>query len=142
MRLDALASFLPWNGGSQTLVGGAGVDVVIGDIIDLLGVGVGVAPPNIIGNVTLFGTDFGIGEGFCVNGTQVRPGIAETMSSLRTAVEAGFMTRNEAREELDLMPLPGLDAPIVAMNMGTGGGQTNLGTDTSGEAGTPNDFTS
>jgi phage portal protein BeeE len=71
----------------------------------------------------------------------VRPGIAETMSALRTAVEAGFMTRNEARDELDLMPLPGLDAPIVAMNMGTGGGQTNLGTDTSGEAGTPNDFT-
>ena len=71
----------------------------------------------------------------------VRPGIAETMSSLRTAVEAGFMTRNEAREELDLMPLPGLDAPVVALNMGTGGGQTNLGTDTSGEAGTPNDFT-
>ena len=71
----------------------------------------------------------------------VRPGIAETMSALRTAVEAGFMTRNEAREELDLMPLPGLDAPVVALNMGTGGGKTNLGTDTSGEAGTPNDFT-
>jgi hypothetical protein len=51
------------------------------------------------------------------------------------------MTRNEARDELDLMPLPGLDAPVVALNMGTGGGKTNLGTDTSGEAGTPNDFT-
>ena len=71
----------------------------------------------------------------------VRPGIAETMSALRTAVEAGFMTRNEARDELDLMPLPGLDAPVVALNMGTGGGKTNLGTDTSGNAGTPNDFT-
>ena len=70
----------------------------------------------------------------------VRPGMAETMAALRTAVEAGFMTRNEAREELDLEPLPGLDAPIVALNMGTGGGQTNLGDDTSEEAGTPNDF--
>ena len=70
----------------------------------------------------------------------VRPGMAETMAALRTAVEAGFMTRNEAREELDLAPLPGLDAPIVALNMGTGGGQTNLGTDTSEDAGTPNDF--
>ena len=69
-----------------------------------------------------------------------RPGMAETMAALRTAVEAGFMTRNEAREELDLSPLPGLDEPIVAMNMGTGGGQTNLGSDTSEEEGTPNDF--
>lgn len=70
----------------------------------------------------------------------VRPGMAETMAALRTAVEAGFMTRNEAREELDLAPLPGLDAPIIAMNMGTGGGQTNLGSDTSAQEGTPNDF--
>ncbi len=70
----------------------------------------------------------------------VRPGMAETMAALRTAVEAGFLTRNEAREELDLEPLPGLDAPIVALNMGTGGGQTNLGTDTSEDAGSPNDF--
>jgi HK97 family phage portal protein len=70
----------------------------------------------------------------------VRPGMAETMAALRTAVEAGFMTRNEAREELDLAPLPGLDAPIVALNMGTGGGQTNLGSDTSEQKGTPNDF--
>ena len=70
----------------------------------------------------------------------VRPGMAETMAALRTAVEAGFMTRNEAREELDLDPLPGLDAPIQALNMGTGGGQTNIGNDTSENAGTPNDF--
>ena len=70
----------------------------------------------------------------------VRPGMAETMAALRTAVEAGFMSRNEARAELDLSPLPGLDEPIVAMNMGTGGGQTNLGSDTSEQEGTPNDF--
>ena len=69
-----------------------------------------------------------------------RPGMAETMASLRTAVEAGFMTRNEAREELDMEPLPGLDAPIQALNMGTGGGSTNIGTDTS--AGAVDDFTS
>jgi phage portal protein BeeE len=70
----------------------------------------------------------------------VRPGMAETMAALRTAVEAGVMTRNEAREELDLEPLPGLDVPIIAMNMGTGGGQTNIGNDTSENAGSPNDF--
>lgn len=70
----------------------------------------------------------------------VRPGMAELYASLRTGVESGVITRNEAREELDLAPLPGLDAPIVAMNMGTGGGSTNLGTDTSAQEGTPNDF--
>ena len=68
----------------------------------------------------------------------IRPGMAETMAALRTAVEAGFMTRNEAREELDMVPLAGLDEPIVAKNMGTGGGSTNIGTDTS--AGSANDF--
>jgi HK97 family phage portal protein len=70
----------------------------------------------------------------------VRPGMAEHMAALRTAVESGVITRNEAREELDLEPLPGLDDPIVALNMGTGGGQTNLGDDTSAQEGTPNDF--
>lgn len=70
----------------------------------------------------------------------IRPGMAEQMASLRTAVEAGVMTRNEARDVLQLDPLPGLDEPIVAKNMGTGGGTTNLGTDTSANAGTPNDF--
>lgn len=70
----------------------------------------------------------------------VRPGLAETMASLRTAVEAGFLTRNEARARLDLKPLAGLDDPIVALNMGTGGGKTNLGEDTS--EGSANDFTS
>lgn len=70
----------------------------------------------------------------------VRPGMAETMAALRTGVEAGFITRNEARARLDLDPLPGLDEPIVAMNMGTGGGTTNIGDDTSQTAGTPNDF--
>jgi len=69
-----------------------------------------------------------------------RPGLAETMAALRTAVEAGFMTRNEARERLDMGPLEGLDDPIIALNMGTGGGQSNLGEDTSEQEGTPNDF--
>jgi hypothetical protein len=66
--------------------------------------------------------------------------MAETMAALRTAVEAGVMTRNEAREELDLAPLPGLDTPTLALNVGAGGGSTNIGDDTSESAGTPNDF--
>jgi HK97 family phage portal protein len=68
-----------------------------------------------------------------------RPSLAEQMAALRTGVESGVITRNEAREWLDLDPLPGLDAPIVAKNMGTGGGTTNLGSDTS--AGSVDDFT-
>jgi HK97 family phage portal protein len=71
-----------------------------------------------------------------------RPGLAETMAALRTGVEAGIITRNEAREEIDREPLPGLDAPIVALNMGTGGGATNIGSDTSEEAGSNDDFSS
>ena len=67
-----------------------------------------------------------------------RPSLAEQMAALRTGVESGVITRNEAREWLDLDPLPGLDEPIVAKNMGTGGGTTNVGTDTS--AGSVNDF--
>lgn len=69
-----------------------------------------------------------------------RPSLAEQMAALRTGVESGVITRNEAREMLNMEPLPGLDAPIVALNMGTGGGTTNAGSDTSEEAGTPNDF--
>lgn len=60
-----------------------------------------------------------------------RPPLAEQMAALRTGVESGVITRNEAREWLDLDPLPGLDEPIVAKNMGTGGGTTNIGTNTS-----------
>jgi HK97 family phage portal protein len=64
-----------------------------------------------------------------------RPGIAEQMAALRTGVEAGVITRNEAREWLDLAPLPGLDEPTLALNVGTGGGATNIGSDTSEQAG-------
>jgi len=70
----------------------------------------------------------------------IRPSLAEQMAALRTGVESGVITRNEARDWLDLAPLPGLDEPIVAKNMGTGGGTTNLGSDTSEEAGSVDDF--
>jgi HK97 family phage portal protein len=70
----------------------------------------------------------------------VKPSLAEQFAALRTGVESGVITRNEARAVLDYPPLAGLDEPIVAKNMGTGGGTTNAGSDTSQEAGTPNDF--
>jgi HK97 family phage portal protein len=72
--------------------------------------------------------------------TLAKPGVAEQMAALRTGVEAGFLTRNEARARLDLAPLPGLDEPTLALNVGTGGGSTNIGTDTSAQEGTANDF--
>jgi HK97 family phage portal protein len=72
----------------------------------------------------------------------VRPSLAETFAALRTGVEAGIITRNEARERLDLDPLDGLDTPTLALNMGTGGGTTNLGNDTSESAGSVDDFAS
>lgn len=40
----------------------------------------------------------------------------------KTGIEAGFLTRNEAREMEDLPLLDGLDTPILQLNMG--GGQT------------------
>ena len=71
-----------------------------------------------------------------------RPSLAEQMAALRTGVESGFLTRNEARAKLDLPPLPGLDEPTLALNMGAGGGATNIGTDTSASAGSVDDFSS
>jgi HK97 family phage portal protein len=67
-----------------------------------------------------------------------RPSLAEQMAALRTGVESGVITRNEARDYLNLAPLDGLDEPIIAKNMGTGGGTTNIGSDTS--AGAVDDF--
>ncbi len=72
--------------------------------------------------------------------TIARPSLAEQMAALRTGVEAGVITRNEARAWLDLDPLPGLDEPTLALNVGTGGGTTNIGSDTSAEEGAVGDF--
>jgi HK97 family phage portal protein len=67
-----------------------------------------------------------------------QPPLAEQFAALRTGVESGIITRNEARNWLNLAPLDGLDEPIIAKNMGTGGGTTNLGSDTS--KGSVNEF--
>jgi HK97 family phage portal protein len=67
-----------------------------------------------------------------------QPPLAEQFAALRTGVESGIITRNEARDWLNLAPLDGLDEPIIAKNMGTGGGTTNIGSDTS--EGSVNDF--
>ena len=63
MILDALLNFVPI-GGNLSMVGGAGVAIPSPGIIDLLGLGVGVAPTErIIGlpSSGLFGEDSGLG---------------------------------------------------------------------------------
>lgn len=73
-----------------------------------------------LGEAPLFDTDF-----------LVKPSLAESFAALRTGVEAGIITRNEARAYLDFDEVEGGDEFIIAKNMGQGGGQTNLGDDTS-----------
>ena len=61
MLLDAQLAFVAI-GSPLSLVAGAGVNIPSPGIIDLLGLGVGVAPSErIIGNRTVFGEDSGIG---------------------------------------------------------------------------------
>lgn len=62
----------------------------------------------------------------------IKPSLTETFSALRTGIEAGVITQNEARDILDYDPVEGGDKFMTALNLGTGGGQTNLGNDTSG----------
>lgn len=67
----------------------------------------------------LFDTDF-----------LAKPSLAETYAAIRTGVEAGVLTKNEARAIIDYDAVDGGDEFTQALNLGTGGGQTNLGTDT------------
>lgn len=62
---DASTTFVQ-PGGAASLVGAASTTIQIGGIYDLAGVGVGVAPPNIIGSNRLggfYGVDPGSGKG-------------------------------------------------------------------------------
>lgn len=59
MLTDALLAFVPI-GGNLSLVGPAS-SVFLSNVVDQLGVGVGVAPPSIIGNQSTFGQDGGVG---------------------------------------------------------------------------------
>lgn len=61
MRTDALLNFVP-PGQPLSMVGGAGISIP-SNVLDLLGVGVGQAPPNIIGQTTTFGAPDAMGTG-------------------------------------------------------------------------------
>lgn len=90
MFSDALLSFVPL-GAPLSLVAGAGVAIPSTNTIDLLGVGVGLAPPSIIGNAAVFGTDMGIGG--------LRP-------ELDVAIGTAAVTANAATLNLALQAAP------------------------------------
>lgn len=61
----------------------------------------------------------------------IKPSMAEQMAALRTGIEAGIITRNEARAMIDFEEVEGGDEFLTALNLGQGGGSTNIGDDTS-----------
>jgi hypothetical protein len=89
MITDALLNFLGL-GANQSMVGAAGTSIQIGNVIDLLGLGVGVPPTNVnIGNVTNYGAADAMGVG------ANRP-------ELNISVGTAFVTANAATLEVVL----------------------------------------
>jgi hypothetical protein len=80
---DVLVEFQSPQAAPASMVGAAGVNIQIGSVIDLLGVGQGQAPPNIIGNASLFGQDPGIG--IWVPEVEITVGTAFTTGNAATA---------------------------------------------------------
>lgn len=92
---DALLTFVS-SANPLSLVSGAGIAIPT-QPLDLLGVGAGLAPPNIIGNATLFGTDHGVGahmlELVCRIGTAVTTSNSATLNvQWQFAPDAGTPT--------------------------------------------------
>lgn len=101
MITDALVNFLPIGTNLAIL----GVDLP-SNIYDILGDGVGVAPTNIIGNRTLFGSDVGIGG--------VKP-------QVDVGIGTAFVTANAATLNIAFQGAPDLG---VAGNYQPGAWQT------------------
>lgn len=91
MITDAQLALIPI-GYNQSMVAGAGVSIPSINTLDLMGVGVGLPPPNIIGQVSVFGVDVGVGGRF-------RPEIA-------MAVGTTFTTSNVASLNVALQAAP------------------------------------
>jgi len=62
MRTDSQLAFVPI-GGNLSLIAAAGVDIPSTNVIDLLGLGVGMAPNSIFGNTAVFGQADAMGVG-------------------------------------------------------------------------------
>lgn len=82
MRLDSQLSFVGV-GAALSMVAGAGVSIS-SNVIDLLGSGVGTAPPVIIGNAALFGEDVGVGDGMLIPKLEVATGDAFVTANVAT----------------------------------------------------------
>lgn len=92
---DALLNFVA-PGSPLSIVGADGVDIPSPNIIDLMGNGVGTAPTNILGNVTLAGSAGAMGVGrqrlelLVMVGTAFTTGNAATMKpALQLAADSG-----------------------------------------------------
>lgn len=132
MRSDALLSFIPI-GGNLSLVAGAGIDIPSTNVIDLLGLGVGVVAPQngnpIIGNVTKFGSPDAGGVGGLrpelnvTIGTALATGTAATLnaalqaaqddgtgnpSTWQTLAETGELTAAQCAAATVIMRMPWL----------------------------------
>lgn len=88
MITDSLVAFVPV-GASLSLVGAAAQTFASG-VVDLLGAGVGVAPPSIIGTGrTVFGTDLGVGGKRPELNVTLSTGLAGTVgNTLKVALQA------------------------------------------------------
>ena len=62
MQTDAITNFIAPGAVPQSVVGAAGIEIQLGQTLDLLGNGVGQAPTDTIGNTTVWGADPGIGR--------------------------------------------------------------------------------
>lgn len=91
MQTDALTNFVQPGAVPVTAVGPAGAIVQIGQTLDLLGPGVGVAPPGVIGNTTLWGHD---------------PGIGRVKPEIQITVGTAFATGNAATGEFVIQYAP------------------------------------
>lgn len=114
MLTDQLLAFVP-AGSPLSLVGGAGVPFASG-IIDLLGVGVGQAPPGIIGSErTTFGMDPGVGglrpELMIAIGTAVTAVAGATLKiALQAAADQGAAGNYQPSTWTDIVSQDGLAA--------------------------------
>jgi len=81
MFLDAALNFVP-PGTNLSIVGATGATFP-SNVIDILGSGQNTAPQNIIGNVSVFGADMGIGDN--------RPLIQITIGTAATTIDAATL---------------------------------------------------
>lgn len=109
MILDSQLSFVPI-GGNLSLVAGAGVSIPSTNVIDLLGLGVGVNPANanIIGTPAsgLFGEDSGLGA--------IKPQVQVNIGTALTAVGASTLNiQFQAAPDTAVTFLPGTWQTLV-----------------------------